>query len=129
MWDAEDFDPEVDFFDLEDMLASRYWLKRLEAAGKLTEEEKRKLNEIEADFERKGIPEFVESKFPAVYDRWIRRAPVGLLELFALIHRSQLFNEMTILGDLCRFIDSENFITPHWKRGRNENKEIQQFAA
>jgi len=72
MWDAENFDPEVDFFDLEDMLASRYWLKCLEAAGKLTEEEKKKLNEIEVDFARKGIPGFVKARFPAVYDKWIK---------------------------------------------------------
>jgi len=71
MWDAEDFDPEVDFFDLEDMLASRYWLKYLQAEGKLTKEEEEKLRRLEAEFYRKEIPEFVKEKFPGVYKRWI----------------------------------------------------------
>jgi len=73
MWDVEDFDPEVDFFDLEDMLASRYWLKRLEAAGKLRKEESEKLSELEQRFRELGIPEFVKTRFPGVYERWIEK--------------------------------------------------------
>ncbi len=71
MWDAEDFDPQVDFFDLEDMLASRYWLKRLEREGKLTAEELRELHNLEKRFHELGIPEFVKEHFPGVYEKWI----------------------------------------------------------
>ena len=78
MWDAEDFDPACDFFDLEDMLASRYWLKHLQAEGKLTEKENQKLEELDEKFWHKKIPEFVKEHFPAVYDRWIEKIPEEL---------------------------------------------------
>jgi len=74
MWDAEGFDPTVDFFDLEDMLASRYWLKRLKQAGKLTKEEEEKLRELDLKFKEQGVPQFVREHFPQVYERWIREA-------------------------------------------------------
>ena len=77
MWDAESFDPTVDFFDLEDMLASRYWLKRLRQAGKLTREEEKKLRELDLKFKERGIPQFVREHFPGVYERWIKEVEIS----------------------------------------------------
>ena len=71
LWDAENFDPEVDFFDLEDMLASRYWLHYLQREGRLTKEENQKLEELDEKFLQKKIPEFVKERYPAIYDKWI----------------------------------------------------------
>jgi len=72
-WNNEDFDSEIDFFDLEDMLVSRYWLKYLKVAGKLSEEESKKFSELEQKFRELGIPEFVKIRFPGVYKKWINR--------------------------------------------------------
>ena len=123
MWDAEDFDPEVDFFDLEDMLACRYWLKRLEAAGKLTKEEKDKLNELEQKFMRLGIPKFVKAHFLGVYERWIKHSFGGFLERILLSLSTQVCREQ-----LPAIIDL-NDKPLRWKRGKHEDKQLQSFAA
>jgi len=123
-WDAEDFDPEVDFFDLEDMLASRYWLKRLEALGKLTKDESKKLNELERKFTQLGIPEFVKTHFPDVYEKWIKQSSIGFWERVLLSLSSQFSDEIQLTMAI-------NLAGKplHWKRGKYEDNQLQSFAA
>ena len=71
-WNAENFNKEVDYFDLEDMLVSRFWLKHLEKNGKLSVEELDKLNALEHRFFELKIPEFVKKHFPGIYEKWIK---------------------------------------------------------
>jgi len=123
-WDAEDFDPEVDFFDLEDMLASRYWLKRLEAVGKLTKEESKKLSELEQKFRQLGIPEFVKTRFPGVYERWIKQSSIGFWERVLLSLSSQFSDELQ-LPVAINLADKPL----RWKRGKYEDNQLQSFAA
>ena len=117
MWDAEDFDPEVDFFDLEDMLASRYWLKRLKKEGRLTAEEQEKFHKLEEKFRKLGIPEFVKSHFPGVYERWI--AEVEIMEAIPV----------NLADILTGIVDSKRTVKPHWKGEKDEGEEVQQIAA
>jgi len=125
MWDAENFDPEVDFFDLEDMLASRYWLKRLQAEGKLTKEEEEKLRRLEAEFYRKEIPEFVKEKFPGVYKRWITDDR-GASEPVAIVG-TDLVNLDVILEVLVAEKGWTGIVIP--AGGTNEDNTLQPFAA
>ena len=124
MWDAEDFDPEVDFFDLEDMLASRYWLKRLKKEGRLTAEEQEKFHKLEEKFRKLGIPEFVKGHFPGVYEKWIEEErkenrPVAIV--------SDLVDSEAILEALTAETGWTGIVVP--VGGENEDKAIQPIAA
>jgi len=116
-WNAKDFDKDVDFFDLEDMLASRYWLKRLEREGKLTAAELRELHNLEKKFHELGIPEFVKKYFPGVYEKWIAN-----LEMITAI-------PINIADILTEIVNNELPVKLRREGERNESEEIQQIAA
>lgn len=123
-WDAKDFDPEVDFFDLEDMLASRYWLKRLEREGELTSEELRKLHDLEKRFHELGIPEFVKEHFPGVYEKWIEEERKASKPAVIV---SDLVDSEAILEALAAETGWTGIEVP--VGGENEDKAIQPTAA
>ena len=70
-WNPNDFDPVIDFFDLEDMLACRYWLHEAEKRGILTDIEKEMLHVLDKKFFKSKIDKFVKEHFPGVYEKWI----------------------------------------------------------
>ena len=70
-WNESEYCEECDYFDLEDMLISRYWLKIFEREGYLTKEEITKLHELDKQFYKKKIHKFVKKHYPYIYKKWI----------------------------------------------------------
>ncbi len=71
MWDAKEYDELSDYFDLEDMIISRYWLLFLEKNNLLEEREVEKLKRLEQKFNNKNIKNFIKEKYGYLYKKWI----------------------------------------------------------
>lgn len=54
-WTSEEYDPDVDYFDLENLFISRYWLHKAKDLNMLNEEQLKKLQELDKQFKEKKI--------------------------------------------------------------------------
>jgi hypothetical protein len=74
--DFEDYDPTIDYFDLENLFIARYWLHRAKEQGLLDKFQIKQLVELDKQFKEQGFLNFGLSKHKCLR-KWLTKEDIN----------------------------------------------------